>query len=226
MSQDFESNPALYHSKNPKLLYKKDSATSLKLVVSNPPPTPKASVLSQPPLSNSEFSSTTRNVGPYVYELNIQDPFHDLKCSLMLDNEKKGNETRAVCHFPNILNEENKFLEEDEDLYGIIMIQFQMKVLEQLFVFCANHEASHLTIYMDDAKASGFGIYHDFLNYCHQSSTVNNKYTEIVISIDQQTFNKWLSFMADMNLQLGQSLWREQQSNLAIRHYLKSRSRG
>jgi hypothetical protein len=223
MSQDFDSQPSPHQSKNDKPSLSEITTPQLKLVVSNPPPVQELPPPSQSIPSNAGFSSEIRNMGPHIYELNIQDPFHDLGCSLILDLEKSGGKTKAVCHFPDILNESNRFLEEDEDLYGIIMVQFQMKVLEQLFMFCANHNAFQLTIYMDGAQAEGFGIYRDFLNHCHKGLTESSEKTEITLPTDGETFNKWLAFMAEMNFQLEQGLWCEQRSNPAIRHYLKSR---
>ena len=199
----------------------------LKLAVSNPAPVSgNTPVTSDPAPSNTGFNAEVRNIGTQIYEMNIQDPFHDLGCGLILEIEKSIEETVAVCHFPVILNESNKFLDEDEELYGAIILRFQMKVLEQLFMFCVNHDASRLTIYMDDAQAEGFGIYDDFLSHYDETLTENGEKTEMVISTDQKTFDKWLAFMAETNLNLEQELWREQRSNLAIRNYLKSRPLG
>jgi hypothetical protein len=135
-------------------------------------------------------------------------------------------ETVAVCHFRVILNEASRFLDEDEGLYGIIMLRFQMRVLEQLFMFSINHNASQLTIYMDDDQAEGFGIYDDFLSRYDETLTENGKQTEMVIPADQKTFDRWLGFMTEMNLKFEQDLWRGQRTNPAIRDYLKSRSLG
>lgn len=201
---------------------RKTTISPLKLVVSNPVPVKATSDVSQPAASNAGFSVKVHNKGHDIYEMNIQDPFHEMECGLVLDIERAANETKVICHFPVILNEPNKFLDDDETLYGIIALRFQMNVLEQLFIFCGNHNASQLTIYMDDAQAEGFGIYQDFLVYCDETQTNNGEQTEIVISTDRKTFGKWRTFMKEANLEFEQDLWREQRLNPAIRRYLKS----
>lgn len=196
----------------------------LKLVVSNPDPLEeKADDSSQIMSSNTGFMAGVRNIGLQIYEMNIQDPFHDLECDLILEIQKSRDETTAVCHFPAILKESNKFLDEDETLYGIIVVQFQMKALEQLFLFCAGQDASQLTIYMDDAQAEGFGIYHDFLSHYDETLTEKGEQTEMVIPTDRKAFDRWRVFMNKTSLAFEQDLWRGHRDNLAIRRYLKSR---
>lgn len=244
MSQDSDSKITTLQGKNNKalppetttnkdkppllgIIASKKKPSRLKLAVSNPAPiSDNTPAPSDPASSNTGFNTEVRNIGPQIYEMSIQDPFHDLGSGLILEIEKSMGETVVVCHFPVILNESNKFLDEDEELYGTIILGFQMKVLEQLFMFCVNHDASQLTIYMDDAQAEGFEIYDDFLSHYDETLTENGEKTEMVISTDQNTFDKWLAFMAETNLNLEQDLWREQRSNLAIRNYLKSRPLG
>lgn len=231
MSQDSDSKSKPLQSDNDKPSAPETTASEkmpshLKLVVSNPAPVQAASDASQPTASNAGFSVKVCSRGHNLYEMSIQDPFHELECDLTLDIERDGSETIVICHFPVFLNESNKFLDEDETLYGIIAVQFQMNVLEQLFLFCVNHDASQLTIYMDDAQAEGFGIYQDFLIHCDETLTKNGEQTDMVISTDQETFDQWRSFMKKTNLEFEQDLWREQRFNPVIRRYLKSRAHG
>jgi len=221
MSQDSDSKFKPPQRKDGKPCHSLTTTPKLTLVVSNSAPVQEPP--SQPTLSTAGFSAVVRGIGADVYEMCIQDPFHDLGCDLILDIETSMGETVVVCHFPAILNETNRFLDEDEDLYGAIMLRFQMKVLEQLFMFCINHNASQLMIYMDDDQAEGFGVYDDFLSHYDEALTENGEKTEMLIPTDRETFDKWLGFMAEMNLKLEQDLWREQRTNPAIRHYLKSR---
>lgn len=228
-NSDFKSkavNNTSDKSLNSEAITPQHSTSHLKLVVSNPDPVQAASVPSQPTPSNAGFATKVRSIGTHVYEMSIRDPFHDLGCDLILDIEESRGKTVAVCHFPVILNEPNKFLHEDEDLYGIIVVQFQMKVLDQLFLFCTDQGASQLTIYMDDAQAEGFGIYQDFLVHCDETLTENGERTEIIVPTDQETFEKWRNFMKKTSHGFEQDLWRAQQLNPAIRHYLKSRAHG
>jgi hypothetical protein len=198
--------------------------TELKLVVSNPDPVQRVSTLSQSQPSTTSFTVKAHKRGSRLYEMTIQDPFHDLACELFLEIEKNEGEKAVVCHFPNILDESNRFLDEDETLYGTIMIHFQMKVLEQLFLFSVDNNASQLSIYMDDDQAEGFGILQDFLTYCDETITECGEKTEMVISTDQNMLGEWCTFMEKTNLGLEQGLWRQQRSNPVIRSYLQSRA--
>jgi hypothetical protein len=226
MSKDTDFKLQLSQNKDGKSILSKERATTLKLVVSNPPPAQKISAPSLHIPSNAGFAVEVQKRGADLYEMNIRDPFHELGCDLILDIEESNGESTVVCHFPLILNEANRFLDEDETLYGTIMLRFQMRVLEQLFMFSINHNASQLTIYMDDAEAEGFGIYDDFLSHYDETLMENGEQTEMVIATDQETFDRWLGFMAEMNLRFEQDLWRGQRTNPAIRDYLKSRSLG
>jgi hypothetical protein len=223
MSQDSDSKFKPPQGKDGKSSHSLATTPTLKLVISNPDPVQEAPAVSQRVLSTKSFTAKVKKKGANLYELNIRDPFHELGCDLILDIEENRGETVAVCHFPVILNKPNRFLDEDENLYGIIMLQFQMKVLEQLFLFCIKHNAFQLTIYMDDAEAEGFRIYDDFLSHYDETITENGEKAEMVIPTDRKTFDKWFGFMTEMNLKLEQDLWREQRTNPAIRHYLKSR---
>ena len=226
MSQDSDSKFKPPQGKDGKSSHSLPTTPTLKLVVSNPAPVQEVPAVSQRLPSTKSFAAKVKKRGVNLYELNISDPFHELGCDLILDIEENSRETVAVCHFPVILNEPNKFLDEDETLYGIIVVQFQMNVLDQLFLFCTDQGASQLTIYMDDAQAEGFGIYQDFLVHCDETLTENGERTEIIVPTDQETFEKWRNFMKKTSHGFEQDLWRAQQLNPAIRHYLKSRAHG
>lgn len=198
----------------------------LKLIVSNAEPSSKA--LSQPIISPNRCAPFTSEVwlkGPCLYLMMVQDPSHYLSCELVLEVEESQQECgggTVICHFPNIEVEQlRNFICEDETLYGIIMIQFQMKVLEQLLLFCATHYASKLIIYADNAQADEFEIYRDFLSYEGQILTQNGEQTEMIIPADPQTFDNWIDFMNDVTLKFRQTLWQDQRTNLTIKHYLK-----
>lgn len=223
MSQDSDFKTKSLQRKSGKLLHSQITTSHLKLVVSNSVPTPDIPVSSRPASSNSGFTAKVKKRGVDFYEMNIQDPFHDLECDLILEVERNDSGTTIACHFPSILDEPHQFLNENETLYGIVMLQFQMKVLEQLFLFCATHGASYLAIYMDDDQAEGFGILQDFLIYCDETWTENGEKTEVLLSTDQEDFDKWRHFMEKTNLMLEQDLWCKQRSNPTIRRYLKSR---
>ncbi len=157
--------------------------------------------------------------------MTLQDPSHYLACALILEVEESNQEYQGktvICHFPTLSDEELRdFVEEDEALCDMIMVQFQMKILEQLLLFCASHYASTLVIFADDAQADDLGVYQDFLTYEDQPLTSKGEKTEMVIPADRETFDAWIDFMDDINRKFQQSLWRDQGSNPIIRQYLK-----
>lgn len=175
--------------------------------------------------ASASFTVAVHRKGPGLYEMALQDPSHYLKCDLFLEVEdsNQGYEGKVViCHFPNLAGEGlNTFVEEDETLYGALMIQFQIKILEQLFLFCATHYASTLVIFADDAQAEDLGIYEDFLAYEDQTLTSSGEKTEMVIPADRQTFEAWLDFMQKTTVDFQQTLWHDQKTSPAIRRYLK-----
>jgi hypothetical protein len=219
-----QSKPPDHTKKPPR---SKKTAPKLKLVVSNPPPAQQKPPLSQCAASKGGVTVNIKKRGLDFYEMTIQDPSHDLECDLTLEIEgdlARPASRSVICHFPAILLQEgNQLMGADELLYGLVMVQFQMTILEHLLLFCAKHDASHLVIYMDDDQVEGFEIYEDFLIHQDPTWTKNGEQTEMVIPTNRETINEWMVFMAATTLGFEQELWREQRSNPVIRHYLKSR---
>lgn len=225
------SIPELDKDNSPDKNFSKVARPTLKIVVSNPDPvgvaapsqeTPSAKNLDAP----SSFTVEVRMKGPYLYEMAIHDPFHYLKGDFMLEVEEargEGGSGSVICHFPTLSDEAlNGFVEEDETLYGMLMIQFQMQVLEQLLLFCATHCASTLIIFADDAQADALGVYRDFLTYKDQTLTRKGEKTEMAIPANREAFDAWIDFMDQVNRKFQRSLWHEQKANPVIRKYLKN----
>jgi hypothetical protein len=202
----------------------------LKLVVSNPPLTQNAQSPLQSKTPKTEFTVEVKNRGPYLYEMAIYEPSHYLECTLTIEIEESRDGLKpgqVICHFATIEDESLRdFVEEDETLYGMIMVQFQMKVLEQLLLFCGKHYVSQLILYTDDRQAEQLGVYEAFLIDQNQPLSMRGEKTEMVIPVNPKIFADWLNFMAQTTVKFMQELWREQPSNPIIRDYLKSLIRG
>ena len=128
-----------------------------------------------------------------------------------------------ICHFPGIFDEKLVgYVWGDETLLGIILIQFQMKIMEQLLLFCANHYASQLVIYVEDDQDEVLGIYREFLYTEYLLLNQTNDNTQLTIPTHQYTFQNWSKFMNKVTLKFGQTLWQKQRTNPAVRHYLKT----
>ena len=203
---------------------------SLELVVSNSSPLQEPSSSQTTPSSSyvkSSFAAEVHVRAPNLYSLLARDPSHYLECELILETEVKEADNfeavAVICHFPNISDEKlQEHIWLDDTLYGIIMIQFQIKLLEQLLLFCATHYASKLIIFADDVQADALDVYQDFLTYKDQTPTFKGENTEMVIPADRATFDAWIDFMEKITIDFRQTLWREQRSNPFIRQYLKN----
>lgn len=178
------------------------------------------------PIERIPFASEVLPQGPNLYVIRAQDLSHYLECDLTLeveDGQDENEPNSVICHFPNIADEDmNRFINYDETLYDILMLEFQMKVLKQLLHFCTTHYASILTIYADDAQADTLKIYRDLLNSTNPTFPQNEERAEIIIKLNQYTMDSWTNFMNQAILEFKQTLWQEQRINPAIRLYLKS----
>jgi hypothetical protein len=136
----------------------------------------------------------------------------------------------VICHFPKIFDVQLKeFIWGDITLYKIVMVTFQMNVLEQLFSFCEAHKASKLVIFADNDDE--LGVYKDFLVHKDESKNIypaGGKWEEergekagIVIPVSRDTLDVWACFMKAITIRFRQVLLNEQKTNPAIQNYLK-----
>lgn len=165
--------------------------------------------------------------GANLYVMEIQDLAHSLACELVLEiqrSEFKDKDSRdVVCHLPPIMDEKfRKFVWDDHTLYEILMGVFQMKIMEQLLAFCATHRAANLIIFADDEQANALEIYQDFLSHKIEPLTPKGEMAEITLTLNSGTVDAWLEFMEEVTIRFRQTLWRGQQTNPAIQHYLRS----
>jgi hypothetical protein len=228
----------IYHTINYDLLKGKDRAPTplfpvLPVSSQNILPFPKGNATTRP-----SFTAEIRETGGNGYVLGAQDPSHFLACDFTL--EIQGNEDKfkikktkaakekvklkeVVCHFPRIADDQLKELVwQDDTLYSVIMILFQIKVMQQLLSFCATHHATNLVIFVDRDQADDLEIYGSFLIYRGEFTTADGEKTEMIIAANPEAVGEWHDFMEITNLRLRQILWREQKTNPAIQHYLKS----
>jgi hypothetical protein len=199
----------------------------LKLILSQPNHTIEVPVFSreneQPSLVDP-FSASIKVQAPLLYIMAAQDPIHSLACDLVLEIENAINEfgsRTVICHFPHIDDEKLSYsIDHDETLLGIVTIQFQMKVLEQLLKFCENHHASRLIIYADDDYYDYLGIYREFIS-CGTHNQDECENTELAFTVDSQLIGDWKDYMNHINISFRQTLWQHQKGNFAIKNYLR-----
>jgi hypothetical protein len=219
---------------------KKDNskATSLKtgshlrLVSSNPDPV-KTNSLSSPSSSIADinqdsgtFSAVVQNNNHNNFTLHINDPVHYLRITLALQVHHSCDESESAtvsCQYPVMDAQElNNLIWDDETLYGTIMISFQLKILEQLLLFCGEHDAGTLHVLVGEAEAPELEIYNNFTQSRDTVSTLKGKKVRMVMPTCHDTYDRLVDFMAESSLNFNKSLWHDQQANPAIRHYLKT----
>ena len=221
-----EADEITYHTINYERLKGRDGAP-VKLVPVAPfiqDILPKANKNRRP-----SFRAEVYVKGANLYVMEAQDLAHFLACELVLEiQESEANlkDSRdVICHFPKIADAQfRKFVWDDSTLYEILMGVFQMNIMEQLLAFCATHHAASLVIFADDDQANELGIYRNFLTHKNPTFTPKNEKAEITIPADQKTFDAWLDFMEEVTIKCRQTLWRDQKTNPAIQHYLRSQA--
>jgi hypothetical protein len=213
----------------------------LKLVVNNTQPScekspfygneAKAAPLS-PPLQNSfhvNFSQLCHN----LYAFNLYDFEHKLDCKMHVDIREcyispQGEQAeeeylvpKAFCNFPYI--EVRRLAEKvswDEYLQGAIMIQFQLKILEQLLLCCDEKDATHIVLTISNDNYDDLEIYRHFALSEEQITTEAGEQREVVISTDIETYDEIVDFMDAFEADFQKTLWRHQKHNPAFRKYL------
>lgn len=215
----------------------------LKLAYDNPNPIPECQPTSQDtPNSNNQelskspsfretvlactlphFSAKLCFTAPSCYTIVAQDISHYISCEFPLEIRTGFDESEfgdAVCHFPAI---EEKYLEalvwEDKLLLDMIMVQFYLKVLEQLFVFCANHNALKLVIHVDPSEAANLDIYSRFVVSTDQILTHHGRKEVLVMPTDAATYGRLIDYMEQVGTDFRRSML--QDSNPVVQQYLK-----
>jgi hypothetical protein len=205
--------------------------TQLKLVVSNQTP---ASPINPHPLelSKTGFNTKLQSHGPSVYCMTANDPSHLLNCEIFVevfeDINDDHNETKVVsCHYPIIPIESlSQYVWEDEVLTSMILVSFQMKIMQQLLFISNNHYASLLRIYAEEDQVDSLEIYRNFLEDEGVPQNHWRDAAQLVIPVNEQTIQAWEDFMNSVTLQFHQTLWRDQRMNPAMRQYLKDHPLG
>lgn len=176
-----------------------------------------------------DFQETSENLYTFI----AQDHVHKLTFEMNLErkevfaysDEEGGGEDHLVpvivCDFPHIdIQKLQEKVLGDQYLQGILMFQFQLKVLEQLLLFCEDKNATHFILNFNEAELDYLEIYRRFAISEEEIISERGEQTEIVISTDVETYDEVIDFMDDVDKKFRQTLWREQKANPAFQKYL------
>jgi hypothetical protein len=176
------------------------------------------------------FTAEVRARSPYDFIMVAQDLFHYLHCELPLqfkaNEEGKQTSLTLVSNFPTICNEDLvDFIDENEDLLGMILIQFHMHILQNLFLFCHHQGVQSLILEVTEKQFKELGIYREFIRSVEKNSTDEGIRLEITIPFYDSSLMTCSEFMDYIAAKFRKTLWKEQKASPAIRDYLKTNVR-
>lgn len=200
----------------------------LRLVVSNPGSAPrKQKFKARNP--NAKFTAEIQEEGHPRYTITAYDPFHCLECEVNLEihSNEEGEELddgTVICHFSDIATEAlDELIEEDEPLHGMILIQFQLKVLEQILLFCGDHaDALNVLLEAEDRPEGHIlAVYEELATHKDKIPTATGKKIQLIIPATLETFDKLIDLINNINQDFRQMLWEDKGYSPAIWNYLK-----
>lgn len=222
----------------------KKSPTYLKLVVDNssspPPPLKKKFSKTLSPSTGFTFKIEEHGQGCYLFV--ACDPFHhidDFELLLTIQNDigegdlefdeegfiREDMEPYLACHFPDINVEKlMDFVCADEMLYATIMVNFQLKVLRELLLFCSEQAISRLVVSVDeDPNEDGHAwhAYDELVKFQDRVPTKNGTQVNLTICSSSRTYDRLVDLMDNIKQEFHQTLWKEHRDNFAMREYLK-----
>lgn len=185
------------------------------------------------PFLNDSFLVDFQEFSRNLHVFRAIDRNHELCCEMVLEVTENLISEEAedgaylasivACSFPSInLQKLNEKIDFDSYLQGILMFQFQLKILEQLFLFCEQKDAVRLILTIPDANLDYLEIYSRFFVSQEQVITPRGERTRVVIPTDVHTYDEIVAFMDELDKDFRKILWRGQRASPAFRDYLKS----
>lgn len=168
-----------------------------------------------------------------LYVFRARDFDHQLTCEMTLELKEamtsslgEGDEEECLmpivtCNFPRI--DTHRFNEKvcwDEFLQGMLMIQFQLKVLEQLFLFCEEKGVVNLMLTFNETNLDYLEIFQRFIISEEEMSLGGDELTVVGIPTHVENYDAVVDFMDDLDKNLYQTMWRDQKINPTFRNYL------
>ena len=228
LSQDNNPSPSKAHepSHETPVAPPQKPIPALKLVVSNIISDPiSAPIQKSGPIQRKGFIADVRKRSPYNFVLAARDHFHYLSCDLLLtlEENEEGQAACLIAEFPTIYDEALAvFIDDDEDLLGMILIQFHMHILKSLLLFCFSRKIRTLMIRTNEHQAGGLGIYEDFIKHANNVPVKNGIAMCLTIPVNAKVLGQCNNLMDDIVGRFRRMLWEEKTSNSAMWNYLIS----
>ena len=214
----------------------------LKLVINNSALISKGALSKQSEKIDDDFETSPIGtllfdciqIASSLYIFRARDLDHNLTCEMSLEltegfafsrddpRGKKYFNPIMACNFPSI--DVSRFNEKvcwDEYLQGTLMLQFQLKILEQLLLFCEEKDAAQLVLVINNVNYDDLEIYRHFAVTEEQGIVAGGGHTKIVIPTDREAYDEVIEFMDKVDEDFRQTLWRHQKANPTFRKYLR-----
>jgi len=184
--------------------------------------------------SHHSFLWDFQEISSGIYIARFQDTFHELSCEFTLElkesfvpsedeTEESFIQPVLVGNFPSI--DIQRFQQKilwDEYLQGMILIKFQLKILEKLLLFCEDKKAPYLFLTFNEANQDYLEIYQCFIISEEENLSTDGELTEITIPSDVSVYDDLIDLTNEVDHKFRKTLWGEQRVNPTFRHYLKS----
>ena len=167
-----------------------------------------------------------------IFIARFRDTFHELffeitlelKDSLLAsDDEEQYIERILVGNFHSVdVQRLQQKVHWDEYLQGMILIQFQLKILEQLLLFCEEKHTTYLFLIFNEANQDYIEIYQRFIISKEEILSNHGEKIRISLPTDVSVYDELIDFMEEVDQSFRQTLWTEQRNNPIYREYLKS----
>jgi hypothetical protein len=187
--------------------------------------------------SQDSFLFNIHEISQNLYKMRFHDLSHQLYCEITLElknslmygdepYEEDGTlEVVIAGNFPTIdMQGLNQIVHNNEYLQGMILIKFQLKILEELLLFAKNKDAGYLFLNFNEANYDYVEIYQRFIVSQESNLSASGEQIELVMPTDVGTYDELIEFMDELEQDFQQSLWRDQKSDPIIRQYLKSKA--
>lgn len=172
----------------------------------------------------ANFTAEVLVKNPHLYVMTARDPFNYLTSEFTLeieDCEDEGELGRhVVCNFSSIADDQlYDWTNLDGDFIDIIVVEFQMKILEAFLLFCESHNVPNLVIKIDEADSNALGIY---LRLATHKDKTPEGLIQLTFPVNSQTFDKWKCWMDKASQAFRYALWRKQRNSPDLIPYFKS----
>ena len=216
----------------------------LRLITKNSPPTyeqftPQYNEKKTPQFNCSikePFLFDFREISPGIYIARFRDSFHELACEITLELKSVltlSGDHREDGYFEPVLAGDFPYIETqrlqkkvlgNDYLHHMTLLQFQLKILEQILLFCDEKDASSLILNFNEANLDYLEIYDQFITSQDETISDRGEQTEAVIATDVTIYDELIDFIDKVDRDFQRTLWREQRNNPILRQYLKSQA--